>query len=67
MALWQRYGRRFLQAWRGRHQQPAGLFNEDEAEFLPAALSLQEAPIPPACAGRPACWWRWWCWHWRGH
>ncbi|MRT29359.1 MULTISPECIES: HlyD family type I secretion periplasmic adaptor subunit [Herbaspirillum] len=44
MALWQRYGRRFLQAWRGRHQHPAGLFNEDEAEFLPAALSLQEAP-----------------------
>lgn len=44
MALWQRYGRRFLQVWRGRHQQPAGLFNEDEAEFLPAALSLQEAP-----------------------
>jgi hemolysin D len=44
MALWQRYGSRFLSAWRERHQQPAGLFNQQEAEFLPAALSLQEAP-----------------------
>ncbi|BEV16153.1 HlyD family type I secretion periplasmic adaptor subunit [Herbaspirillum sp. DW155] len=44
MALWHRYGRRFLQAWRERHQQQVDLFNQQEAEFLPAALSLQEAP-----------------------
>lgn len=44
MALWQRYVRRFLHAWRERHQHPAGLFQQQEAEFLPAALSLQEAP-----------------------
>ncbi|RAN48068.1 membrane protein [Herbaspirillum rubrisubalbicans] len=48
MALLLRYRRRFLQAWRDRHLQPEGFFNQQEAEFLPAALSLQEAPDSPS-------------------
>jgi hemolysin D len=31
--------------WRRRHELGGGLFNEQEAEFLPAALSLQERPV----------------------
>jgi hemolysin D len=31
--------------WRRRHEMGGGLFNEQEAEFLPAALALQEQPV----------------------
>lgn len=31
--------------WARRHDHRQGMFNEDEASFLPAALSLQERPV----------------------
>ena len=34
--------------WEHRHQLSGKLLNETEAEFLPAALSLQEKPVSPA-------------------
>jgi len=42
--LWRRYLRVFGQAWKQRRLYRSDFFNKDEAEFLPAALSLQEAP-----------------------
>ncbi|MDR9836439.1 HlyD family type I secretion periplasmic adaptor subunit [Herbaspirillum huttiense] len=44
LALWQRYGRAFRHAWQHRDRQDSNFYNEQEAEFLPAALSLQESP-----------------------
>ena len=44
LALWQRYGRVLRHAWRQRDPRKSGFYNEQEAEFLPAALSLQESP-----------------------
>ncbi|WP_343293461.1 HlyD family type I secretion periplasmic adaptor subunit [Vandammella animalimorsus] len=46
-ALWGRYGRVLAFHWRHRRQRPAGLLHEDEAEFLPAALAVQERPVSP--------------------
>jgi hemolysin D len=42
------YFRTLGQFWRKRDQLGGNLFNEDEAEFLPAALSLQEKPVSRA-------------------
>lgn len=44
MELVMRYASRFAYFWRHRHALRTGFFNQDEAEFLPARLSLQEAP-----------------------
>ena len=44
-ALWQHYRAVFAHAWKERKNMGGGLLNEDEAEFLPAALSLQEKPL----------------------
>ncbi|SOE06263.1 hemolysin D [Variovorax sp. YR752] len=35
----------FAVHWARRHDHGLGMFNEDEAAFLPAALSLQERPV----------------------
>lgn len=35
----------FAVHWARRHDHRPGMFNEDEAAFLPAALSLQERPV----------------------
>jgi hemolysin D len=43
--LWGRYSHIFNHHWAERHAVKSGLFNEQEAEFLPAALALQEKPI----------------------
>lgn len=46
--LLKRYGAAFRHAWRHRKTlgpPGSGLFNEHEAAFLPAALSLQETPV----------------------
>lgn len=40
-----RYGQVTAHFWRYRQDMRSGLFTEDEAEFLPAALSLQEKPM----------------------
>lgn len=45
--LLRRYGELFAYHWRQRNAFPSDLFNEQEAEFLPAALSLQEKPVSP--------------------
>lgn len=39
------YRRTFAHFWAQRKSLDGGLFNEQEAEFLPAALSLQEKPV----------------------
>ncbi|OOG58181.1 HlyD family type I secretion periplasmic adaptor subunit [Polaromonas sp. C04] len=39
------YRRTFAHFWAQRKTLDGGLFNEQEAEFLPAALSLQEKPV----------------------
>jgi hemolysin D len=44
-ALWQHYGAVFRHSWKERKTMGGGLFNEEEAEFMPAALSLQEKPL----------------------
>ncbi len=46
-ALWQRYRDSFAFHWQNRHGMVSGLYNAEEAEFLPAALSLQEKPVSP--------------------
>jgi hemolysin D len=43
-----RYKAVFLHHWRRRDATDGGLFTVQEAEFLPAALSLQERPVSPA-------------------
>jgi hemolysin D len=46
--LFKRYGSAFRNAWQHRaHMQPAARLPH-EAQFLPAALSLQETPVSPA-------------------
>ncbi len=45
--LLRHYRKVFQHYWKNRNEIKSGLFNEDEAEFLPAALSLQEKPISP--------------------
>lgn len=42
--LLRRYGSAFAYFWRLRHGMRSNFFNQQEAEFLPAGLSLQEAP-----------------------
>lgn len=46
--LLKRYGRVFLHAWRHRKEMEPTERNAHEAEFLPAALALQETPVSPA-------------------
>jgi len=43
--LWGRYKQVFSYYWQHRHEMPTNLFTEDEAEFLPAALAVQERPV----------------------
>lgn len=51
VAAWRDLGRRYrdvwLQAWRQRHRMALPKFDAHEAEFLPAALSVQAAPVSP--------------------
>lgn len=44
-ALWAHYGAVFAHAWQERKAITGTLLNEDEAAFLPAALSLQARPL----------------------
>jgi hemolysin D len=46
-ALAARYGRAFSQAWAQRRALAAPGLRGDEAEFLPAVLALQAAPVSP--------------------
>lgn len=46
--LLKRYGLIFRHAWRERHSLASSDLNRIEAQFLPAALSLQETPVSPA-------------------
>ena len=43
-----RYGDAVRFHWSHRKEYKEGLFSAQEAEFLPAALSLQERPVSPA-------------------
>jgi hemolysin D len=43
--LAQRYRQVFAHCWKARHALSGGGLNEDEAAFLPGALSLQEKPV----------------------
>lgn len=47
VGLLRHYRKIFQHYWRKRKEMDGGIFNEDEAEFLPAALSLQEKPVSP--------------------
>ena len=42
--LWARYRATFAYFWQHRDELKTGLFRADEAEFLPAALAVQETP-----------------------
>lgn len=46
--LWQRYKEHFLHFWQRRHEITLPDLQPHESEFLPAALSLQTAPVSPA-------------------
>lgn len=46
--LWHRYHEHFLHAWRYRGELTPPNLSADEAEFLPAALSLKSQPVSPA-------------------
>ena len=46
--LYHRYKTIFAHHWQHRHQLSGKLLAEHEAEFLPAALSLQAKPVSPA-------------------
>lgn len=43
-----RYRRVFMHAWQHRHDRDPRAYLDYEAQFLPAALSLQESPVSPA-------------------
>ena len=45
--LLRHYRQTFGRFWKDRDQMGGDLFKEDEAEFLPAALSIQEKPVSP--------------------
>jgi hemolysin D len=45
--LLRRYGRTFIHFWGVRHSLKTDFFNKEEAEFLPAGLSLLETPDSP--------------------
>lgn len=49
-----RYGRIFQHFWSIRSQMPTGLFREDEAQFMSAALAIQEQP--PSRTARLLAW-----------
>ncbi|AOJ85286.1 hemolysin D (plasmid) [Burkholderia sp. MSMB0856] len=46
--LWKRYGAHLRYAWNHRAELTPPHLTADEAEFLPAALSLQTKPVSPA-------------------
>lgn len=46
-ALFARYCKTFAYFWRIRHSLRTDFFNQQEAAFLPASLSLQETPVSP--------------------
>ncbi|HLA28431.1 MAG TPA: HlyD family type I secretion periplasmic adaptor subunit [Syntrophales bacterium] len=46
--LLRHYRKIFRQSWEKRRQLGGNLFKQQEAEFLPAALALQEKPVSPA-------------------
>jgi len=46
--LWQRYKAHFMHFWQQRHEITLPDLQPHEAEFLPAALSLQTTPVSPA-------------------
>ncbi|HNL79267.1 MAG TPA: biotin/lipoyl-binding protein, partial [Agitococcus sp.] len=46
--LFGRYKQIFAIAWQNRHETDSKGLQPHEAEFLPAALSLQETPVSPA-------------------
>jgi hemolysin D len=45
--LLRHYGKTFAHFWKNRKQLGGNLFKEHEAEFLPAALEIQEKPVSP--------------------
>jgi hemolysin D len=45
--LLRHYGKTFAHFWKNRNQLGGNLFKEQEAEFLPAALEIQEKPVSP--------------------
>lgn len=45
--IWNRYKAHFAYAWANRATLTTAALNADEAEFLPAALSLQARPVSP--------------------
>lgn len=45
--LLRHYGKTFARYWKSRKQLGGNLFKEQEAEFLPAALEIQEKPVSP--------------------
>ncbi|CAJ0780390.1 HlyD family type I secretion periplasmic adaptor subunit [Ralstonia chuxiongensis] len=45
--LWQRYRDVFVHYWRQRRELTPPSLTEDEAQFLPAALAVQSAPVAP--------------------
>ncbi|WP_319585408.1 HlyD family type I secretion periplasmic adaptor subunit [uncultured Desulfobulbus sp.] len=47
VGLLRHYRNVFRHYWQKRKELGGGLFTENEAEFLPAALSLQEKPVSP--------------------
>jgi hemolysin D len=46
--LWRRYGQVFATAWNDRKARDGQRYEASEAEFLPAALALQQTPVSPA-------------------
>ncbi|MGV3653816.1 MAG: biotin/lipoyl-binding protein, partial [Noviherbaspirillum sp.] len=48
MGLLARYRIAFVQAWKNRHADAGLRYAASEAQFLPAALALQETPVPAA-------------------
>ena len=47
LALLRHYRQVFMHHWQNRNRLGGELFEEHEAEFLPAALSIQEKPVSP--------------------
>ncbi len=45
--LWKHYRKTFRTYWALRNQVGSDLFRREEAEFLPAALEIQEKPVSP--------------------
>jgi hemolysin D len=47
LCLLRHYRKTFAQSWKNRDKLTSDLFKEHEAEFLPAALAIQEKPVSP--------------------